>query len=51
MTLLLFNSLANEALPIFLAELVPSYMAVLLSVTAILIFGFVRVSFCASVDR
>lgn len=38
-TLLLFNSLANEALPIFLAELVPSYVAVLLSVTAILIFG------------
>ena len=41
-TLLLFNSLANEALPIFLAELVPPYVAVLLSVTAILIFGCVR---------
>lgn len=39
MTLLLFNSLANEALPIFLAELVPGYVAVALSVTMILVFG------------
>jgi hypothetical protein len=38
-TLLLFNSLANEALPIFLAELVPGYVAVALSVTMILVFG------------
>mmetsp|Transcript_31380 Transcript_31380/g.57610 ORF Transcript_31380/g.57610 Transcript_31380/m.57610 type:complete len:721 (+) Transcript_31380:105-2267(+) len=38
-TLLLLNSLANEALPIFLDRLVPAYMAVLLSVTAVLIFG------------
>lgn len=38
-TLLLFNSIANEALPIFLSGLVPGYVAVLLSVTAILIFG------------
>ncbi len=38
-SLLLFNSIANEALPIFLSGLVPGYVAVLLSVTAILIFG------------
>jgi hypothetical protein len=49
-TLLLFNSIANEALPIFLAELVPSYMAVLLSVTAILIFGCVRGSLSLSLS-
>lgn len=40
-TLLLFNSLANEALPVFLSELVPPYVAVLLSVSFILIFGYV----------
>jgi len=38
-TLLLLNSIANEALPIFLDRLVPAYVAVLLSVTAVLIFG------------
>ena len=38
-TLLLFNSVANEALPIFLNELVPSWAAVLISVTLILLFG------------
>jgi metal transporter CNNM len=38
-TLLLFNSLANETLPIFLGALVPNYVAVLLSVTLVLIFG------------
>jgi len=38
-TLLLFNSLANEALPIFLNRLVPEYISVLLSVTMVLIFG------------
>lgn len=38
-TLLLFNSLANEALPIFLDQLVPSYVAILVSVTMVLIFG------------
>eukprot|EP00457_Paulinella_chromatophora_P003772 gb/GEZN01003780.1/.p1 GENE.gb/GEZN01003780.1/~~gb/GEZN01003780.1/.p1 ORF type:complete len:521 (-),score=90.89 gb/GEZN01003780.1/:536-1927(-) len=37
--LLLFNSLANEALPIFLDQLVPSYIAVILSVTLVLLFG------------
>jgi metal transporter CNNM len=38
-TLLLMNSLANEALPIFLNDLVPDYVAVLLSVTLVLFFG------------
>lgn len=38
-TLLLLNSLANEALPIFLDQLVPSWAAVLLSVTCVLFFG------------
>jgi len=38
-TLMLFNTVANEALPIFLDELVPSWAAVLISVTAVLICG------------
>jgi metal transporter CNNM len=38
-TLLLFNSLANETLPIFLGTLVPNYLAVIISVTLVLIFG------------
>lgn len=38
-TLLLFNSVANETLPIFLGTLVPNYMAIILSVTLVLIFG------------
>jgi len=38
-TLLLFNSLANETLPIFLGSLVPNYLAVIISVTLVLIFG------------
>lgn len=38
-TLLLFNSLANEALPIFLGALVPNYLAIILSVTLVLLFG------------
>jgi metal transporter CNNM len=38
-TLLLFNSIANETLPIFLGELVPNYLAILLAVFLILIFG------------
>jgi metal transporter CNNM len=33
------NALANEALPIFLDKLVPSYIAVILSVTLVLFFG------------
>jgi len=38
-TLLLFNTVANEALPIFLDELVPPWAALLLSVSAVLICG------------
>jgi len=38
-TLLLLNACANEALPIFLDSLVPSYVAVMLSVTLVLFFG------------
>ncbi|KAI9113303.1 hypothetical protein K1719_015828 [Acacia pycnantha] len=38
-TLLIGNSLAMEALPIFLNALVPSWAAILLSVTLILMFG------------
>jgi hypothetical protein len=48
-TLMLFNALANEALPIFLGALVPAYLAVLISVTFVLLFGEVRAyfeSFC-----
>jgi len=41
-TLLLFNALATEALPIFLGELVPNYLAVIISVTLVLIFGEVH---------
>ncbi len=37
--LLLFNAVAAEALPIFLHTLVPTVAAVVLSVTAILVFG------------
>ncbi len=38
-TLLLINAMANEALPLFLDELVPGYVAVILSVTLVLFFG------------
>jgi metal transporter CNNM len=38
-TLLLCNALAMEALPLFLDKVVPSAIAILISVTAVLIFG------------
>ena len=38
-TLLLCNALALETLPIFLDRIIPSQYAILLSVTAVLIFG------------
>ena len=38
-TLLLLNSLANESLPLFLDSLVPSWVAIILSVSFILLFG------------
>lgn len=46
-TLLLFNAAAAEALPLFLDALVPGYIAVILSVTAVLFFG-VRGTSCPS---
>lgn len=38
-SLLLLNSISNEALPLFLDKIVPGYMAVILSVTLVLFFG------------
>lgn len=38
-TLLLWNSLANEALPIFFGRLMGEYTSILVSVTAVLLFG------------
>lgn len=38
-TLLFANAVAMEALPIFLDVLVPSYVAIILSVTLLVIFG------------
>ena len=38
-TLLLLNSVANEALPLFLDKLVPPWCAILVSVTAVLVVG------------
>lgn len=38
-TLLLFNALSNEMLPIFLGALVPNYLAIIISVTLVLLFG------------
>ncbi|RHY28679.1 hypothetical protein DYB32_005778 [Aphanomyces invadans] len=38
-TLLLFNAAANEALPVFLARLVPETQAIVISVTSVLLFG------------
>ena len=38
-TLLIFNATANEALPIFLDELLPSWGAIVVSVTLVLVFG------------
>ena len=38
-TLLLSNSLSLEALPIFLDKIVPSYLAIIISTIAVVIFG------------
>jgi metal transporter CNNM len=38
-TLMLFNATANEALPIFLDQLLPPWLSILLSVTLVLMFG------------
>ena len=46
-TLLLANATAMEALPIFLDALVPSFWAVLISVTAVIFFGeIIPQAFC-----
>ena len=37
-TLLLFNSLANETLPVFVGALVPNWLAIILSVLIVLFF-------------
>ncbi|MES1914415.1 MAG: hypothetical protein MHM6MM_006492 [Cercozoa sp. M6MM] len=48
-TLLLVNAVCMEALPIFLDRLVPSVVAILISVTAVLIFGeILPQAFCTS---
>ena len=44
-TLMLFNAVATEAMPIFLGALVPNYVAILISVTLVLIFGEVTQSY------
>ncbi|CAE8622795.1 unnamed protein product, partial [Polarella glacialis] len=38
-TLLVVNAMANEALPVFLGHLVPAWVAVLISVSFVLVFG------------
>lgn len=38
-TLLLFNAVSNEALPVFLDEIVPAWAAVVIAVTAVLLCG------------
>jgi metal transporter CNNM len=38
-TLLLSNACVNEALPLFLDKLVPEYVAIAVSVSAVLLFG------------
>lgn len=38
-TLLIWNALAYETLPIFLCALVPRWVAILLSTTLLLVFG------------
>lgn len=51
-TLLLGNALCFEALPIFIDALIPSWLAVLLSITVILIFGEVLPqAYCVGKDQ
>ena len=38
-SILLFNSVANESLPVFLGALVPNYIAVIISVSLVLVCG------------
>lgn len=51
-TLLLSNSLSLEALPIFLDKIVPSYMAIVISTVAVVIFGEVLPqAYCTGVHK
>ena len=50
-TLLLINAGANEALPLFLDELVPSYMAIILSVTLVLFCGEMHCGETGAADK
>jgi metal transporter CNNM len=46
-TLLLANAISLEALPIFLDKIVPGYMAIIISIIAVVVFGEVLPqSFC-----
>jgi len=38
-TLLVFNVFCSESLPVFLEELIPSWLSLILSVSAVLLFG------------
>lgn len=48
MTLLLANAAAMEALPIFLNHLIPDWLAIIVSVTAVLFFGEYVLSLCGT---
>ena len=51
-TLLVFNSIASESLPVFLDSIVPSYAAIIISVTLVLICGeVVPVAFFTGPDQ
>ena len=51
-TLLLMNAIAMESLPIFLDRVVPSFYAVLISVTVVLVFGeIVPQAICTGPDQ
>jgi metal transporter CNNM len=51
-TLLVANAGANEALPLFLGRLVPEYLAVIFSVTLVLIFGeVIPQAFCTGPNQ
>jgi len=44
-TLLLFNACATESMPIFLGALVPDWVAIIISVTLVLLFGEVNIKY------
>lgn len=49
-SILLFNSVANESLPVFLGALVPNYIAVIISVSLVLVCGEVWKLFAAIIN-